>query len=69
MIVVRTANDKTATVLRNSKKIFDEKRTSVTITNSVTLTPGNTAIFIASVETTIQTKITYIKLKGTGVTI
>jgi len=69
MIVVKTANEKTAAVLRNSKKIFEEKRTSVPTTNSVALTPAKTALCIASVETTIQTKITYSKLKGTGVTI
>lgn len=70
MIGVRITNEKTAAVNRNSKKIFEDNRTSVAITNNVALTPANTALFMASVETTTkQTKITYNKLKGIGVTL
>ena len=66
MIGVRATNEKAAAELTNSKKVFEDKRTSVATTNNVVLTPAHTALFIASVETTRKTKITYSKLKGTG---
>ena len=47
-------------------KSFEAKRTSVATTNSVALTPANTALFIAPVETTTkQIEINYNKIKDT----
>ena len=66
MIDVRTTSSTTVPPQRNLKKVFEAKRTSVATTNSVALTPANTALFIASVETTTeQMEITYNKVKDT----
>ena len=66
MIDVRTTNSTTVPPQRNLKEVFEAKRTSVATTNIVALTPANTALFIAPVQTTIkQMEITYNKVKDT----
>ena len=65
MIDVRTTNITTVPPQRNFSKSFEAKRTSVATTNSVALTPANTALFIAPVETTKQIEINYNKIKDT----
>ena len=53
-MMVRKTSGNVAILLRNRKKRFEEKRTSVAATNSVMLAPAKTALFIAPVDTTTK---------------
>ena len=58
MAQVSKTNGWTVILLRNIKKRFEDKRTSVATKNSVMLVLANTALFIAPVDkTTKQMKI------------
>ena len=53
-MMVRKTSGNVAILLRNRKKRFEEKKTSVAAINSVMLAPAKTALFIVPVDTTTK---------------